>query len=133
MTLDGLFRNYEILYQIKIINIIINCIVLTHTSFVIFGLLHALWGQYFFMPMVTENIELHIGRRRPYSVYSGGHTAWQEPHERENKFNRRFPKIWYGWLGRGTDDKSQILNRLKRWLRKLIRKWLKKLVRKIRR
>jgi hypothetical protein len=30
-------------------------------------------------------------------------TAWQDPEEKEKNLNRLFPKLWYGWFGRGTN------------------------------
>ena len=37
--------------------------VITHIGFIIFGLFHAIWGQYFYIPFFVENTELHIGPR----------------------------------------------------------------------
>jgi hypothetical protein len=36
-------------------------VVLVHIGFIIFGLFHAIWGQYFYIPFFVENTELHIG------------------------------------------------------------------------
>jgi hypothetical protein len=47
-------------------------VVLTHIGFIIFGLFHAIWGQYFYLPFFVENTELHIGPRPQNSIYSGG-------------------------------------------------------------
>jgi hypothetical protein len=47
-----------------------------------------------------ENTELHIGPRPKNSIYSGGQTAWQDPEEKK-KF-KPIPKLWYGWIGKGT-------------------------------
>lgn len=82
-------------------------------------MLHALCGQYFYFPFFTENTELHIGLRPKDSIYSGGHTIWQN--KRAYMINRqssskirkyrfgtirsaysKLPRFWYGWLGRGT-------------------------------
>jgi hypothetical protein len=41
-------------------------------------MLHALCGQYFYIPFFTENVELHIGERNKLDKYSGGYTAWQD-------------------------------------------------------
>lgn len=64
------------------------------------GMLHALCGQYFFLPFFTKNVELHIGKRNPSLIWAGGHTAWQEDKEKGKWWF--LPKIWYGWFGRGT-------------------------------
>jgi len=89
--------------------------------FILLGLLHALCGQYFYFPFFTENTELHIGLRPKDSIYSGGHTIWQNKQaymtsrDASSKLRKyRFgtirsaysliPRLWYGWLGRGTLD-----------------------------
>ncbi len=78
-----------------------------HFSYIIFGLIHAALGQYFYIPFLVENAELHVGRRPVDSIYSGGLTAWQDPYEKEQKKNRLIPKLWYGWFGRGSSPKSE--------------------------
>ena len=86
--------------QINILNGIIAFVVLAHIGFIIFALFHAIWGQYFYVPFFVENTELHIGPRPKNSIYSGGQTAWQDS---DNKnVNRFFPKLWFGWFGRGS-------------------------------
>jgi hypothetical protein len=35
-------------------------------------------------------------------------TAWQDPEEKEKNLNRLFPKLWYGWFGRGTKNNWQL-------------------------
>ena len=90
----------SLVFQINILNIIVQTIVLAHIGLIIFGLFHAIWGQYFYIPFFVENTELHIGSRDKNSIYSGGYTAWQDSDE-TNK-NRLFPKLWFGWFGRGT-------------------------------
>ena len=92
----------SLLLQINILNGIIACVVLSHIGLIIFGLFHAIWGQYFYIPFFVENTELHIGPRPVNSIYSGGNTAWQDPKEKEKNLNRLLPKLWYGWFGRGT-------------------------------
>ena len=108
--------------QIKFLSIIICSIVLTHIGFLIFGLFHAIWGQYFYIPFFVENTELHIGPRPKNSIYSGGNTSWQDPEEKEKNLNRVLPKLWYGWFGRGTKDSWQITYQLKRFINKILKK-----------
>jgi hypothetical protein len=89
--------------------------------FITLGMLHALCGQYFYSPFLTENTELHIGLRPKESIYSGGHTIWQNKRaymisrQASSKLKKyrfgtirsaysRLPRFWYGWLGRGTLD-----------------------------
>jgi Uncharacterised protein family len=118
----------NLILQINILNGVITCVVLTHIGFIIFGLFHAIWGQYFYVPFFVENTELHIGPRPKNSIYSGGHTSWQDPQEKEKNLNRLFPKLWYGWFGRGTKNTFQIRNNFT----KLIKKFLKKLTKQFR-
>lgn len=117
-----------ILFQINGLNIVIATIVLAHIGFILFGLFHAIWGQYFYIPFFVENTELHIGPRPKDSVYSGGYTSWQDPEEKN--VNRLFPKLWFGWFGTGTKNSpviiSSIINLLK-FLRHLTKKLLRKL------
>ena len=88
--------------QNMVLNSFIAVTVLLHVGLILFALLHAIWGQYFYMPFLVENVELHIGPRPVHSIYSGGQTAWQDPKEKEKILNRGIPKLWYGWFGRGT-------------------------------
>ena len=91
--------------QVNILNGTIISIVLIHIGFILFGLFHAIWGQYFYIPFFVENTELHIGPRPKNSIYSGGNTAWQDLEEKENNLTRIFPKLWYGWFGAGTKNR----------------------------
>jgi hypothetical protein len=119
------YANYvdpNLILQINILNAIIACVVLTHIGFVIFGLFHAIWGQYFYVPFFVENTELHIGPRPKSSVYSGGQTSWQDQEEKDKNLNRLFPKLWYGLFGRGTKNTSQMSQNFARVFRKLFKK-----------
>ena len=98
----------ELAFQMNILNIIVQTIVLAHIGLIIFGLFHAIWGQYFYIPFFVENTELHIGPRDKDSIYSGGYTAWQDPDE--TNLNRLFPKFWFGWFGRGTKKESPLIS-----------------------
>jgi len=112
----------NILLQVNLLNGIITFIVLAHIGLIIFGLFHAIWGQYFYIPFFVENTELHIGLRPTDSVYSGGNTAWQNKEEKEKKLNRFFPKLWYGWFGRGTNNNFQLTTNIRKFLKKMIKK-----------
>jgi hypothetical protein len=98
------YTDPNLLVQMNFLNVVITCVVLAHIGFIIFGLFHAIWGQYFYLPFFVENTELHIGPRPKNSIYSGGQTAWQDPKEKEKSLNRLLPKLWYGWFGRGTSN-----------------------------
>ena len=78
-----------------------------HFSYIIFGLIHAALGQYFYIPFLVENAELHVGRRPVDSIYSGGLTAWQDPYEKNYNKRRLIPKLWYGWFGRGSSPNAE--------------------------
>lgn len=98
------YTDPNLFVQMNFLNVVIASVVLAHIGFIIFGLFHAIWGQYFYVPFFVENTELHIGPRPKNSIYSGGQTAWQDPKEKEKSLNRLIPKLWYGWFGRGTSD-----------------------------
>jgi hypothetical protein len=119
----------NIVLQINALNGVIGCIVLVHIGLILFGLFHAICGQYFYIPFFVENTELHIGQRPRDSIYSGGYTSWQDSQEKERNLNNLFPKLWYGWFGRGTSNNWKIVNSI----RKLIKKTLKRLKRQFRR
>ena len=122
------YANYVdpgLILQINILNGVITCVVLTHIGFIIFGLFHAIWGQYFYVPFFVENTELHIGPRPKNSIYSGGYTSWQDPKEKEKNLNRVFPKLWYGWFGRGTNDKPSIITNFTRLFKRFFKKFIK--------
>ena len=103
---DIMDRN--LLLQINVLNGVIAAVVLLHIGIILFGLFHAIWGQYFYFPFFVENTELHIGPRPKNSLYSGGNTAWQDPDEKNRNFGRFLPKFWYGWFGRGTKNTWQL-------------------------
>jgi hypothetical protein len=109
--------------EIESLKLLVVALVLYHMSFVLFGLFHALCGQYFYIPLLTENTELHIGPRSKDSIYSGGYTAWQDADEK-SKY-RILPKLWYGWFGRGTQNDWEIINRIQKFIKKLLKKFIK--------
>ncbi len=112
----------NLILQINFLNGVIAFIVLTHIGFILFGLLHAIWGQYFYVPFFVENTELHIGLRPKNSIYSGGLTSWQDFEEKEKSLNRLTPKLWYGWFGRGTETNLKIPSKFKRFMNKVLKK-----------
>jgi len=116
------YTDSNLVLEMQLLNAIIAAIVLSHFAFVLFGLFHAIWGQYFYIPFFVENTELHIGPRPTDSIYSGGQTAWQDSKEKQKNFNRLVPKLWYGLFGRGTESKNQIGNMIKRFLNKNLKK-----------
>ena len=125
----GNYVDPSLVLQINVLNGVIACIVLAHIGFILFGLFHAIWGQYFYMPFFVENTELHIGPRPKNSIYSGGNTSWQDSEEKEKNLNRFFPKLWYGWFGRGTQNNWQINNKFNQFIKKILNK-IKKQFRK---
>jgi len=77
-------------------------VILILLVFYFFAALHAVCGQYFFLPLFTKNTEVHVGTRRARSFYSGGLTSWQDLEEGSSQ-------IWHGVLGRGTNKVPIIL------------------------
>lgn len=118
----GNYVDPSLVLQINVLNGVIACIVLAHIGLILFGLFHAIWGQYFYMPFFVENTELHIGPRPKNSIYSGGNTSWQDPEEKEKNLNRFFPKLWYGWFGKGTQNNWQITNKFNKFIKKILKK-----------
>jgi hypothetical protein len=112
----------NLLFQFNLLNIVLVFLVVLHLGSILFGLLHAVWGQYFYFPFLVENTELHIGPRPKNSIYSGGQTAWQD--EKQANPQRKFTKIWYGWFGRGTKE-NWILGPFKQFLRNNIKKFIR--------
>ena len=101
-----------------------------HLVFTSICLLHAICGQYFYIIFATENTELHVGPKPKNSIYSCGYTSWQD--EKEKAYNRLLPKLWYGWLGRGTDKYSVVTflqNQINNSL-KFIYKLIKRIIRR---
>ena len=95
------YIDQNLILQVNLLNGLIAFIISLHLGLIFFGLFHAIWGQYFYFPFIVENTELHIGPRPKNSIYSGGNTSWQN--EKEKNIQRFFPKLWYGWFGKGTD------------------------------
>lgn len=104
-------------------------------------MLHAVCGQYFYVPFLTENTEIHIGKRPQNSIYSGGYTAWQESNNKDFKLGLRdnikfrFPRIWWGWWGKLSSPENvkeqKYRNKQSSSLRKKRNKRLRKLLRKL--
>lgn len=125
--------NSRLWVELDLTRVFVIGLVTCHIAFVLFAMLHAICGQYFYFPFLTENVELHIGPRDKSSIYSGGGTAWQD----EKKKLRIPPKIWYGWFGRGTEGKilgipglSKIQDFFKTRFRKIRKRFFKKLQRR---
>jgi hypothetical protein len=119
------FGNYvdpNLVLQINVLNGVIVFVVLAHIGLILFGLFHAIWGQYFYIPFFVENTELHIGPRPTNSIYSGGQTSWQDPEEKEKNLNRVFPKLWYGWFGHKPKGQFQFGGSLRKLMKKLLKK-----------
>lgn len=118
--ISSIYRDQNLILQINTLNGLIAFIVFFHIGLVFFGLLHAISGQYFYFPFIVENTELHIGPRPITSIYSGGKTAWQT--DKEKNTQRIFPKLWYGWFGRGTTNNENFFSFLKKVNKSMIKK-----------
>jgi hypothetical protein len=123
----------EMQFTVLEINFLTLCMflfVVTHLTCILLAVFHALCGQYFYVPILTENVELHIGLRDKNTLYSGGYTSWQDKDEKAKKLNRIIPKFWYGWFGRGTSSNWQVVSFIKKFFKSNIKKLLK-IIRKI--
>ena len=116
----GTSENPSLLFQINLLNSILSSLISFHIGLILFGLFHAIWGQYFYFPFFVENTELHIGPRPKNSIYSGGKTAWQD--EKEKNIDQVLPKLWYGWFGRGTKNNWNPLFAFQNLIKNIIRK-----------
>ena len=103
IQLGSNYVDQSLVIQVNLLNGLLAFLICFHLGLIFFGLFHAIWGQYFYFPFLVENTELHIGPRPKTSIYSGGNTSWQD--EKEQNIQRVFPKLWYGWFGRGTENK----------------------------
>ena len=108
----------RISFELTFLNYICFAIIIIHLAFLLFAMLHALCGQYFYIPFITENVELHIGERNKLDKYSGGYTAWQDDKLRPGAQFR--PKLWYGWFGKGTKNDSDIIFSIVQYIIKII-------------
>jgi hypothetical protein len=113
--------------EIRFLQYSMITIVIAHLTFVLFAMFHALCGQYFYLPVLTENVELHIGPRNKTSIYSGGYTSWQDPKEKEKRLSRIIPKLWYGWFGHGTKNNWGILMGIQKFIKNMIKKIIKQI------
>ena len=96
------YLDSNLLFQFDLLTGILTFCVTIHLGSICFGLFHAIWGQYFYVPFLVENTELHIGPRPKNSIYSGGQTAWQD--KKQQNVQSRMPKLCYGWFGSGTNE-----------------------------
>lgn len=120
-------NSFELTVKINALSFLICLTLFAHIGFIIFGLFHAIWGQYFYLPFFVENTELHTGPRPRNSIYSGGQTAWQYPDEKN--INRFFPRVWFGWFGYGSNDTRWYYK--KTITRKTIKRFIKKFFKRI--
>nr|YP_009497562.1 hypothetical protein ycf90 [Astrosyne radiata]AWT40275.1 hypothetical protein ycf90 [Astrosyne radiata] len=92
-------------FETKFIDAFALTMIASSLLFSLFMLLHSLCGQYVYIPIVTDSVEMHVGKRDKLSKYSGGLTAWQDRKGEQ----RGSAQIWYGWFGRGTKGKSNVI------------------------
>jgi len=121
------YIDQNLMLQVSLLNGLIAFIVSMHLGLIFFGLFHAIWGQYFYLPFLVENTELHIGPRPKTSIYSGGNTAWQD--EKDKNVQRFFPKLWYGWFGSGNTRNWNFLGILQTIVKNFIKKIQKQFLR----
>jgi hypothetical protein len=114
------YVSQSLISQANVLNLLTVFILCLHFGLIFFGLFHAIWGQYFYIPFLVENTELHIGTRPKNSIYSGGNTAWQD--DKNQNIDRVFPKLWYGWFGSGTKSTRSPLSFLQNLIAKIIKR-----------
>lgn len=119
----------DIVFEASMLKYFGLTIMLSHFAFLFFTLMHAIWGQYFYLPFITDNIELHMGPRNKNSIYSGGLTAWQDSKGLTQGVFRT--QLWFGWFGRGTDNPNDLIPTFIRYIKRFllnIIKFLSKLI-----
>lgn len=124
MESNSNYISQNLIFQANALNGLTVFILCLHFGLIFFGLFHAIWGQYFYIPFLVENTELHIGIRPKNSIYSGGNTSWQD--EKDQNIDRVFPKLWYGWFGSGTKSTKTPLSFLQNLIAKIIKQVRKK-------
>lgn len=115
-------------FELQVFAILNFTLVLSQIGFQIFSMYHAVCGQYYYAPFLTDNTEMHVGLRDTNSIYSGGYTAWQNTSEKRRTFLNT-PKIWYGWFGRGSSTPNLISYVIRKFIFKPIYRFIRKLLR----
>jgi hypothetical protein len=97
------------------LRIYLGALAFAQISFCMYAMLHAIFSQYFYIPFLVQNTELHVGPRTVHSIYSGGYTAWQDSFVFYDLNLKETLRLWWGFLGRGTKrDRDRRKNRKKR-------------------
>ena len=110
-------RAYQMIFQTLLpqgryeeaenMRIYLGALAFVHISFVMYAMLHAIFSQYFYVPFIVQNLELHVGDRPTKSIYSGGYTAWQDEFVfYDIKFSQMM-RLWWGFLGRGVKKRPR--------------------------
>ena len=107
MFLHGTLITQHRFEEAETFRLYLGAFVFAHISFVMFAMLHAIFSQYFYIPFLTYSVELHIGKRPKNSIYSGGYTAWQDDFLFYDIKFRETMRLWWGWLGRGTQKPNR--------------------------
>lgn len=99
-----------------ILQTIVSVLIIAHYMFLIFALLHAALGQYFFIPWLTYQVDVFVGRRPNNSLYSGGYTTWQKCNPWLDKDKEKGllalknkEKNWWGWFGRNDETEIELI------------------------
>lgn len=122
---ESLEKNLEyvdqnIILQINLLNGLIVLIVCFHFGLIFLGLFHAICGQYFYVPFIVDNVELHVGPRPKKSIYSGGNTPWQD--EKQKNAKRFSPTFGYGFFRSRRNSNWNILKPLIKLVAKILKK-----------
>lgn len=101
------------IYEIQLMNLIHSSLIGAVVYLIMFGMLHAVFSQYFYIPLWVLNIEAHIGKRPKDDIYSGGYTSWQDEISLWEPSWADY-KIWFGFLGKGPNDQNDRRRKRKR-------------------
>lgn len=89
----------DIIIYMILQSLIMGSIYVIHIFFIL-SALHAACGQYYYIPWLTLNVEMHVGPRGKVTIYNSGLMDWQKYDYSERTFS------WYGLFGRGRDKES---------------------------
>lgn len=96
--------------EIQLLEMIQITFIVTLFYGIMLAMLHAIFSQYYYFPFVAQNIDAHIGKRPKDSILSGGYASWQDEQQLFIPTKADY-KIWFGFLGKGPNDKKLKIKR----------------------
>jgi hypothetical protein len=94
------------LQEIEIIEILHAGFISGFVYMLMLAMLHAVFSQYYYIPILSQNIDAYVGKRPKDSIFSGGYSSWQDEQELFVPSEGDY-KIWFGFLGKGPKDRKR--------------------------